>query len=157
MSLYRQQGGRNWRWIGAASFLALLVGIGIGFALGRSSAPEPTLSEMVAEVQGEVRPVTDGISLVPDHYEQSVRGGKVVEPVQYEGARQQLAAAQDALEGAAPDLEILSTEGLAVAEERLQALSRAVEDKAASGRVAELSDQAESAVNQAAGGGGSEP
>ena len=157
MSLYRQQGGRSWRWIGAAALLALLIGIGIGFALGRSSAPEPSLSETLAEVQGEVQPVIDGISLVPDHYAQSVRGGEVVERVQYDGARQQVAAAEDALTAAAGDLRILSAEELSVAEERLRALAQAVENKADTGRVAELADQAEAAVSQAAGDSGSAP
>jgi hypothetical protein len=154
MSLYRQQGGRSWRWIGAATLLALLVGSGVGFALGRSSAPEPSLSEIVAEVRAEVQPAIDGISLVPDHYAQSVRGGEVLEPTQYEGARQQVMAAQDALAAAAADLNILSTERLSVAEARLRELARAVERRKAAGRVAEIADQAEAAVSRAAGDGG---
>ena len=151
MSLYRQHGGRNWRWIGAAALLALLVGAGVGFAFGRSSAPELSLGETVADVQRKAQPVIDGVALVPDHYAQSVRAGEVVEPVQYEGARQQVAAAQDSLAAASADLRILSAAKLAVAEERLRALAAAVEGKAGPGRIAELADQAESAVSQAAG------
>jgi hypothetical protein len=154
MSLYRQQGGRGARWIVAAALAALIAGAAIGYAVGRSSAPEPTLSERVAEVQKEVSPVIDGISLVPDHYEQSVRGGEIVEPVQYEGAVQQVAAAQDALTAAKDDLEVLGAVAYAAAAAKLEELKRAVAAKEDPAAVTRLADQARAAVSAAAGEGG---
>jgi hypothetical protein len=151
MSLYRQQGGRGARWIVTAALVALVAGATIGYAVGRSSAPEPTLSDRVAEVQNEVAPVIDGISLVPDHYEQSVRGGEVVEPVQYEGATQQVAAAQDALTGAAGDLEVLDAAAYSAAAAKLEELKRAVAAKDDPAAVARLADESRAAVAAAAG------
>jgi len=151
MSLYRQQGGLGPRWIVLAAALALLIGAAIGFAVGRSTAPDPTVAETVAAVREEVQPVLDGIALVPDHYAQSVRAGEVAEPVQYEGAVQQLATARDGLAAAGADLRALDPGAYAAAEDAMAALSDAVRAKVDPARIAALAKQAEAAVVAASG------
>ena len=104
MSLYRQSGGSGWRVVAVAAVVALLVGGGIGYAIGRSTAPEPSLAEQVADLQGRLQPTLDGLTLVPDHYAQGIKAGG---EVQYDGAVQQATAARDGFTAESGDLQAL--------------------------------------------------
>ena len=74
MSLYRQAGRTRATVVAGVAVAALLVGGGIGFALGRSSAPEPTASDVIARVRDELKPVANGLELLPTEYPQAYQG-----------------------------------------------------------------------------------
>ena len=74
MSLYRQAGRTRAKVIAGVAVAALLVGGGIGYAIGRSSAPEPTASDVVANLRDELKPVANGLELLPTEYPQAYRG-----------------------------------------------------------------------------------
>ncbi|MEO7198009.1 MAG: hypothetical protein ABIZ50_06010 [Solirubrobacterales bacterium] len=151
MSLYREAGGGRWRWVVLAAGVALVVGIGTGYAVGRSSAPEPTIGEQFGELQDRARPVLDGLALVPDHYSQGVRGGEVVGEVQYSGAQQQARTAQVSLADLAPEIEPLDPAGLARASGSIESLIEAIEAREDQARVEELVESSSAAVSAAVG------
>lgn len=155
MSLYREAGAGRLRRVIAVALVALLVGLGSGFALGRSSAPEPSIAEQLTELQARVQPVLDGLDLVPDHYLQGVRGGEVVGEVQYSGTQAQAASARDSLESVAPDLEQVDPEGLAEARASIDELIAAIDAREDAPVIDELVAQASATVSSAAGIGSS--
>ena len=72
MSLYRQPRAARPLLIAGIAAVALLVGGAIGFALGRSSAPEPSAQDVVAQLRGELRPLAAGLELLPTEYPQAL-------------------------------------------------------------------------------------
>src|SRR5688572_18386055 len=107
MSLYRQPTGKPARTIALVALAALLVGGGAGFAIGRSTAPEPSLAELAADVRQQVRPAHSALELVTIEYPQSVENGKVVAETEYAAARAQAQTAADTIAGARADLAAL--------------------------------------------------
>lgn len=148
MSLYRQSGGSGWRVALVAAVVALLIGGAVGYAIGRSAAPEPSLSEQVGELQRRLQPTLDGLALVPDHYAQGVKPGGAV---QYEGAVQQVNAARANLAAEATELEAIDRSGYEAAVSRIDALIDAIEARQPPARVDHLVAQAEAAVAAASG------
>lgn len=148
MSLYRQSGGSGWRVALIAAIGALLIGAAVGYAIGRSTAPEPSLAEQVADLQSRLQPTLDGLALVPDHYAQGVGPGGAV---QFEGAVQQARAARANLAAAAAELEALDPSGYQAAVARIDALVEAIEAREPPSRVDRLVRQAEAAVAAASG------
>jgi hypothetical protein len=148
MSLYRQSGGSGWRVALIAAAVALLIGGGIGYAIGRSTAPEPSLAEQVAEVQTRLQPTLDGLALVPDHYAQGVKPGG---EVQYEGAVQQATTARSSFTAESADLQALDPAAYEKAERALGDLLDAVEGREPPAQVKRLAADAQAAVSTAAG------
>ena len=66
MSLYRQPGRLRAPVLAAVAVVALLVGGGIGYAIGHSSAPDPSVADAVAELRSELRPAVSGLQLLPN-------------------------------------------------------------------------------------------
>ena len=151
MSLYREAGASRWRRVAAAAATALLIGLAMGFATGRATAPEPQLDEQLARLRDRVQPVMNGIELVPDHYAQGVRDGEIIGTVQYSGAQQQAGAARSSLEAVAGDLELLDPAGLEGARAAVEELSAAIDRRESPQRVRALADRAAAAVAAAAG------
>jgi len=127
MSLYREARSCSGRWA-AAAVGALVVGIGAGAAVGLALAPEPSLADAVGDVQEDIRPALDALELVPIHYESA-------EPATRRAARDQLARARDAFDGAEPNLRVLDPAGTAAVRRDLGALGRLLQ---ASGDAAEV-------------------
>ncbi|HEX2387864.1 MAG TPA: hypothetical protein VHI96_02040 [Solirubrobacterales bacterium] len=148
MSLYRQSGGSGWRVALIAAAVALLIGGGIGYAIGRGTAPEPSLADQVADLQARLQPTLDGLALVPDHYAQGVKAGG---EVQYEGAVQQATAARDGFAAEADDLQALDPAAYADAEQALGELHDAIEAREPPSQVSRLAQQAQAAVSTAGG------
>jgi hypothetical protein len=148
MSLYRQSQGVRGRAVAIAAVAALLAGGALGFALGRSTAPEPSIAEQVADLQARVGPALDGLALVPGHYAQGVEAGG---SVQYEGAVQQAEAARDTFAAEAADLEAINPAGYEAAEAKLEELLDAIADRKPPAEVKRLAAEAEEAVAAASG------
>ena len=130
----------------------LLVGALAGFLLGKGSADEPSISELVADARVELAPVAAGLELVPVEYGNSVRSGRVVEPTEYEASQAAVARAEQALTAAGEDLRTIDPVGYAAAVESMKLLSSAVEARVAAARVDSLARQASARVETLAGG-----
>ena len=127
MSLYREASSRPGRRI-AALAAAAVVGLLAGLAVGWALRPQPSLADGVEHVQDDVRPALDALELVPIHYESS-------SPVTRQAAREQLARAQDAFDGAEDDLRLLDPAGTANVGRELDDLDRALVSGAAAAEV----------------------
>jgi hypothetical protein len=143
MSLYRQSRGARGRAVTIAAVIALLGGGALGFVLGRSTAPEPSIAEQVADLQARVEPALDGLALVPDHYAQGLEAGG---SVQYEGSVQQAEAAHDAFTAEAADLRAVNPAGYEAAEAKIEELLAAIEARKPPAEVKRLAAEAEAAV-----------
>jgi hypothetical protein len=152
MSLYRQAGGRSAGTIVAVLVAGLLVGCLTGFLIGRGTASNPSLSELVADARAELAPVAAGLELVPVEYGGSVRDGRVVSPTEYEASQAAVARAEQALIAAGKDLRAINSAGYAAAVESTKHLSSAVEAKATAARVDSLARAASAKVEILAGG-----
>jgi hypothetical protein len=143
MSLYREASGRN-AWTIAAIALAGVVLLAIGFAVGRATAPEPTLGSQLADLRQEAREAADGFELVAIHY------GATNETTR-DAASTQLARAKESFEGVAGELELVDAAGTEDARAAIENLSSLVAAGAPAAEVEQAAADAESAVRAAAG------
>jgi hypothetical protein len=148
MSLYRQSGAQSWRIVAVAVVVAALTAGLIGYLIGHGSAPEPTVAEKVDELRGDVQPVLDGLSLVPDHYAQGLAAGG---DVQLDGAVQQAEFARETFVGEAAGIRALSAARYDAAVAELDALLEAMRARAAVAVVTQRVAAAERAVADAVG------
>jgi hypothetical protein len=147
MSLYRQPGRFATRTIAMAAGAALVAGLVLGFALGRSTAPDPTLAEKVAGLRTALAPARQGVELVATEYPQAVRGGQVVAKTEYAAAKADVQRARDAVDAHAADLRAI---GRAAALQRaLAELAAAVDRRADAAEVRRLGDAANAALRSA--------
>jgi hypothetical protein len=149
MSLYRQATGASVRLVALAAALALLVGAIAGFAIGRSTADEPALTELIAEARAEVRPALNALELVTIEYPESIEGGRVVAETEYDAA---LAAAQTAIDTlrASSDLEALTPSDYQDAQSATDRVASLIEDRAAPATVEKAARRASAAVESLA-------
>jgi hypothetical protein len=138
MSLYRQV-GRSSGWLVAAVVIALLVGSGLGFAVARATADEPSLENAVSQVQADAATVADALELVGLHYATTKQG-----------ARDQLDRARELFADVEPELRILAPEETAEAQTALERLETLVEQAATPREVEQAADEARAAVRRAA-------
>jgi hypothetical protein len=138
MSLYRQAGRRS-GWLLAAAVAALLVGLGIGYAVSQAVSDDPTFADAVADVQGEAGTTADAFELVALHYESSP-----------EGARDQLARAEELFAEVEPDLGLLAPAEAAAAAQTVRRVESLVDESAPAPEVEAAAEAARAAVRRAA-------
>jgi ABC-type sugar transport system substrate-binding protein len=153
MSLYRQPGRASGRTLALAAVAALLAGLVAGLAIGRATAPDPTLAEKVADLRSQVRPAEQGMELTATEYAQAVRGGRVVQPTEYQAAQADVKRVTDTLAAARADLHALNAGRAAALERAVAELSAAVNRRADPVEVQRLSDAARAALRAAIGRG----
>jgi hypothetical protein len=151
MSLYRQPGRASGRTLALAAVAALLAGLVAGLAIGRATAPDPTLAEKVADLRSQVRPAEQGMELTATEYAQAVRGGRVVQPTEYQAAQADVKRVTDTLAAARADLHALNAGRAAALERAVAELSAAVNRRADPAAVQRLSDAARAALRAAVG------
>jgi ABC-type sulfate transport system permease component len=138
VSLYRQAGRTSWRVAVAAAVIALLVGGAAGYAIGRSSAPEPSLADQVADLKGRLAPAREAIELTTTEYPQAVRAGEIVAPTEYQAAKADVARARDSIAAALADLRAVDAARARRLQETVAALGAAVDRRVATSQVDEL-------------------
>lgn len=151
MSLYRQPGRVANRTVAIAAVAALVVGAIAGFAVGRGTAPDPSLADKIGDLRSELAPAREGIELTATEYDQAVRGGRVVAPTEYAAAKSDVERVQSTVAGARPDLRALDPARAAALERAAAALGAAVNRRAAPVVVASLSRRADAALTAAVG------
>jgi hypothetical protein len=153
MSLYRQAGRASGRTLAIAAVVAAVAGVVAGFAVGRLTAPEPTLADKVADLRATLAPAREGIELSATEYAQAVRHGRVVAPTEYGAAKADVQRAADAVAAARADLRALGAARAAGLEKSVAALQAAVGRRADLATVRRLAGAASAQLRAAAGGG----
>jgi hypothetical protein len=151
MSLYRQPGRVAARTLALAAAGVLVVGLAAGYAIGRGTAPAPTVAKAVAALRSNLRPVEQGIVLAPTEYGQAVKGGRVVAPTEYQAARADVQRAQDAVNRSRADLAALDPARAQALERAVADLGAAVARRADAAEVQRLATAAERALTAAVG------
>ncbi|HYV14809.1 MAG TPA: hypothetical protein VE972_02170 [Conexibacter sp.] len=148
MSLYRQPGRARPLLIAAVALVALLVGGAIGFGIGRSSSPDPSAQDVVAQLRTRLRPLSAGLELLPTEYPQALRSsGDEAAAVSGD-----LGRIRGALTAASADLRVLDPIGAQALGTRVAALATAVHAQAPPAQVTRLAAQAQTALAQVPGG-----
>jgi hypothetical protein len=139
MSLYRETSARSRKAIIGAVLGALIL-LAIGFAVGRATAPEPSLESQIADVREQARPVADALELVAIHYGASA-----------EAAGAQLDRAVASFEDVEDELALVDPAGTTAARTAIEELSSLVSSGARTATVERAAAAAEEAVRAAAG------
>ena len=143
MSLYREASGRSKTVIGAVLLGAVAL-LGIGFFVGRATAPEPTLEAQIADLHEQARPVADALELVAIHY------GAANETTR-EAAGVQLDRAVDSFDDIEDELALIDPAGATAASIAIEQLSSLVSSGAPAAQVEHAAAEAEAAVRVAVG------
>jgi hypothetical protein len=151
MSLYRQAGRTSGRTLLVAAVAALVLGLVAGYALGRSTAPEPTLADNVADLRTKLAPAQEGIELTTTEYGQAIRDGRVVAPTEYQAAQADVKRASDAVARVRADLRAFDPKRAAALEDAVTALGAGVSRKADPAEVKRLREDATTALNAVLG------
>jgi hypothetical protein len=147
MSLYRQAGGFSPRSLALAALAALLCGLLAGYLAGRGSVEEPSVADLAAEARAELRPVGEGIELIPIEYESAALGsGGAAAPTELEATRGAADRAEEALDAAGEDMKAIDPGGYAAARRSLRALSAAIDATAPPARVEALAATAQARI-----------
>ena len=152
MSLYRQAGRVSTRTLVLGGVAVLVVGLVAGFVLGRVTGGTPSLASRVADLRVEVRPAEQGLELTATEYGQAVRGGKVVEPTEYDAAREDVARVRDTLAPVRADLRALSLAKAAALEAAVASVDAGVRERVEPAEVQRRSDAARRALAAMFGG-----
>jgi hypothetical protein len=151
MSLYRQARGSSPRVLVVVGVVAVLVGGLAGFALGRSSAPDPSLADQVADLRERLAPAGEAIELTTTEYPQAVEGDRVVEPTEYQAAKSDVQRARDTVASAYADLEAVDPAAADRLRRAVAALGAGVARRASEGQVDRLARLARDALEPVLG------
>jgi HAMP domain-containing protein len=145
MSLYRETSGRSAKTLALVALGAVAL-LAIGFALGRATAPTPSLETQLAELRQDARPAADALELVAIHY------GATNDSTR-EAASSQLDRARASFEAIEDELALVDPEHTHAARAAIEELSSLVASDAPAAEVERAAADAEAAVRAAAGDG----
>jgi hypothetical protein len=151
VSLYRQPGRAATRTIVIAAVVALLVGLGAGYAIGHSGGGDSSLASELSDLRDRLAPAREGLELAPGEYAQGVSGGRVVSAAEYGGARDAVARAAQVVAANRADLRALSVARAAALGTAIDELASAMAQRADPQHVKRLAATAGAALRAAAG------
>jgi hypothetical protein len=152
MSLYRVASRRSRLFGVLVPAIALVVGLVVGVLAGRSTAPEPSLTEALAGPAAHVDEARTALDVLTIEYPQAVENGEVRAETEYEGAQSDVQRAQEAL-AAADDLEAVEPSGYRRAAALVAEIAGLVERKAPPAEVEARVRAAEEALAALPGAG----
>jgi hypothetical protein len=144
MSLYREP-GRAGRARAIAAAAVLLLALGVGFAVGRATAPEPSLGSELEQIRDGAATAADALELVSIHY-------GAANATTRQAAREQLQRAQQQFAEVEPELAMIDAAGTEHARSAIERLARLVEQGAPANDVDRAARAAEDAVTAATPG-----
>ena len=147
MSLYREARG-DARGGFVAGAIALVIGLGAGYAIGSSSTEEPSLADSISALRGDLAPVTNGLDLLGGEYPQGVKGGEIVAQTEYDGSVSNVERISSTFSDHAAELEQLDPKGTANLGSTLDELQQAVGSRASTDEVNRLRAEASSNLNE---------
>jgi hypothetical protein len=150
MSVYRQARPGRPALVIAIAIAFLLAGV-VGGALlfDGSDDDRASLRDAVDELRDDMRPAVESLDVLAIEYGQAVRGGRVVAPTEYEGAKGHLERARVAFDRARDDLVLLAPAETAVLERRLDELEQLVDRRAPAARVEAKARETAAAIRRA--------
>ena len=144
MAIYKPPKAR-WPLAVFCGVLALLVGIAIGFVLGRED-PDP--AEGVRLIQQELIGAAAGLEVAGIEYSESVENGEVVNDTEYEGALAALQSSRDRFESVSAALRELAPERVQEIEVLYDEIAAEMEAQAESDAVTQMLDDLEAALKE---------
>jgi hypothetical protein len=148
VSLYRKPGGVGTLTLVLAAAVALVIGGAIGYAIGHSDDDRSSARDVVSSLGGELRPVADGLDLLPTEYRQAY-GGTGNESAGVRGALERI---RSSLAGVRGDLQALDRVGTRALDLRIAALVNAVQARRPPAKIALLVERARAALLAVPGG-----
>lgn len=130
MSLYRQPGRYGRGTVIGAAVLAFVVGGVIAFVVGRSTAPDPSLRDQIAQLRDDLQPARQGLEILPAEYAQAVRGGADSTPGEIAGVVATVKRVDAVLAEHRAELRVLAPAVAGRLGPDIAALQRAVDAKA---------------------------
>lgn len=130
MSLYRQPGRYGRGTVIGAAALAFAVGALLAFVVGRSTAPDPSLREQIAQLRDDLQPARQGLEILPAEYAQAVRGGAASTPGEIAGVEATVKRIDAVLAANGAELRLLAPAAAGRLAPDIAALRRAVDAKA---------------------------
>jgi hypothetical protein len=143
MAIYRRASRRP---LAIAAIIAATAGLAIGFALGRSTAPD--LASQVHAARAEVSPIVTALEVVRDEYPKLLAASAGSDPG---GAEAALVRATTALASRAVVLRTLEPVATAALEAAMARLSQLIAERAPESQVRAALDEAQAAAARLAG------
>jgi hypothetical protein len=141
MSLYREPGRRSRTKLVVGLVVAIAL-LAIGFGIGRTTAPEPSLESQLADLRAEAAPAADALELVSIHY------GATSETTR-DAAQEQLDRAEALFANVEERLTLVDPAGTKEARAEIAALASLVAAGAPQAQVEQAAADAEDAVRTA--------
>jgi hypothetical protein len=141
MSLYREA-GQNAKQGLIAGAVALIIGLGVGYLIGHSSAEEPTVADQIGTLTDELTPVSDGLELLGGEYPQAVKNGEIAAQTEYDGSVSNIERITQTVSDHMSDLEALDPEGTAQLQATLGDLLDAIQSQASTEEINRLRTKA---------------
>lgn len=137
MSLYREAAQERRQGLVVAT-IALIIGLGGGYLLGHSSAPERSLRDSLDELRSDMQPAAGGLEILGGEYRQGVRRGEVISQGEYDGSVSNVERTEAVLAENDGELRRLDPKGTAALEATVSELRAAVARKADPGEIERL-------------------
>lgn len=145
MAIYRPPKPR-WRAAAVGVIAGLLLGVAVGFALGKPN--EPNLDEAVGSIRASLARGAGSLEVAAIEYEEAVEDGEVVAEAEYEGAIAAAESAEATFASVRSALEQLAPDKVEAIGDRFEELLEAMAEKQDAGLVSRLATELEDLLKE---------